>query len=111
MKELWKTLPIDIIHIILKYNNSIKLRNNKYMNQIINVNNKYNFIINKIIFKKHIRFNKDNQISFINIYIKNTKKSLYYYGTKFGYRLTLHNENENKDYGIKILYSNITHNS
>lgn len=108
MKKIWKSLPIDIIHYILEYNNNIKLRNGIYMNQILNVDMKYNSILNKMRFQRYRRFNTDSKISFVNIYIRNTKKSIYYYATKLGYRITLHIENENKDYGVTILYSNIT---
>lgn len=108
MKKIWKTLPIDIIHYILEYNNIIKLRNGIYMNQILNIDIKYNSILNRMRFHKYRTFNINSNISFVNIYIRNTKKSIYYYATNIGYRITLHRESEDSNYGCTILYSTIT---
>ena len=40
----YKDLPDEIIHHILSYNDTIKLRNNKYMNQIIKNDQRYTIL-------------------------------------------------------------------
>ncbi len=96
-------LPLDIIDYILKFTENIRLVDGKIIKKIKNINNNYGFLL-----KKYSKYNKSCNISSINITIKNTKKSITYYATKFGYRVTLHNENENNNYGCILLYSTIT---
>ena len=60
----------------------------------------------KISLKKVFLYDNIINISYINIYIGNSKKSIYYYANNYGYRVSLYNENED-NYGCIILYNNI----
>ena len=106
---LWKTLPIEIINLILEYDTLIKLRNGKYMNQICNVDTIYHLIQKSLSFKKHSKIYRSTYICIVDIYIPNTIKSLYYIAIEDGLRITLHIDDDVKKYhDVDILYSNIT---
>ena len=33
-KELWSTVPVEVLHIILSYSNEVKYRNGKYIDRL-----------------------------------------------------------------------------
>jgi hypothetical protein len=41
MHDIWTTLPRELINVILKYNDTIRLRYGKYMNRISNDDSRY----------------------------------------------------------------------
>ena len=106
MYKLWNNLPLELVIYILSFDIKIKYYNGKFMNQILDINKKYYNLLKKISFKKYFIFNNIIHICYINIYIGNTNKCIYYYATDGGYRVTLNNENED-NYGCIILYNNI----
>jgi len=42
---LFSNLPLDVIHYILSYNDTIKYRNGKYMNQICKKDTRYELLL------------------------------------------------------------------
>jgi hypothetical protein len=43
---VYHSLPLDIIHVILSYNDTLKLRNGKYMNRIQKDDTRYDLLLN-----------------------------------------------------------------
>ena len=48
---LFSNLPLDVIHYILSYNDTIKYRNGKYMNQICKKDTRYELLLKIQIIK------------------------------------------------------------
>lgn len=81
---MFSNLPIDIVHLIIEYNESMKLRNGVYMNQLDTKNAKFNKV-RDIYIKKTEVFNEIlihyglKQPFYIDIFIYSEKK------IKFGF--------------------------
>lgn len=58
MQKLFSNLPKDIINKILDYNQTIKYRNGKYINQICNIETKYYSLSNNLLFNNYRRYLK-----------------------------------------------------
>ena len=107
MNKLWNYLPLELVIYILSFDIKIKYHSGKFMNQLLDINKKYYNILNKLSLKKVFLYDNIMHISYVNIYIGNSKKSIYYYANNYGYRVSLYNENED-NYDYIILYSNIS---
>ena len=71
MNQLWKEIPTDILHLILKYDGRIRERNGIYMNQIPIQDERYE-IIKSIPEKTYYKMNYiDHCETFV--YFKNQK--------------------------------------
>ena len=77
---MFSNLPIDIVHLIIEYNESMKLRNGVYMNQLDTKNAKFNKV-RDIYIKKTEVFNEIlihyglKQPFYIDIFIYSEKKN------------------------------------
>jgi len=73
------SLPLDIVHHILSYNENIKLRNGKYMGQILKTDKRYELLLkiprkfynaNSIYHKiNHCYFLRVNELLTIKVYL------------------------------------------
>ena len=78
--NLVQVLPIEIIHLILSFDGSIKYRKGKYTDQILKTDKRYDMLCNMPI----PRINLTNRIQFdILIYFHN-KNYIMYIGSCFG---------------------------
>jgi len=107
MKKLWQNLPNEVVYLIMEYNGIIKMRNGKYMNQILNVDNSYNLLLDYTRHKYRNFFGTNHNLH-VDIYIPNTKKSIYYFATNEGYRVSLHKYDEYDEPYAEVLYCNYT---
>ena len=103
MNTIWRTLPIDLINLIIEYDGIMKLRNGKFMNQIPNIDMNYKFILDCICNQSSRRFYKTGNVSVVNIHIQDTGKFLFYWATENELRITLHIPNI---HSAKIIYYN-----
>ena len=101
MNPIWKILPTELVHLILEYDGLMKLRNGKFMNQLINIDFNYQLILDRMRFNKNRKFYKSVDIQTVDIHIPNTDKYIYYWITGDELRITLYTK---KAHTAKILY-------
>ena len=101
MNPIWKILPTELVHLILEYDGLIKLRNGKFMTQLLNIDLNYPLILERMRFNKNRKFYKTVDIQTIDIHIPNTDKYIYYWITEDELRITLYTK---KEHTAKILY-------
>lgn len=101
-KTIWKKLPFELVNLILEYDGLMKLRNGKFMNQLINIDIKYQLILDRMRFSKNRKFhNATIGVSYVTNHIQHTDKYIYYWATEHDYRVTLYTKKANT---AKILY-------
>ena len=106
--SLTKTLPSELIYLILEYGGYVTWRNGKYMFQLLeNIDIKYSLIVERMRFQKYRKFYRETRTSFVDIHIPNTRKSIYHNATERGYRVTLHKDIDDIHGEIIILFCNI----
>jgi len=98
---LWQILPVELVNLILEYDGIIKLRNGKFMNQLLNIDNNYPLILERMCFNKNRRFYKSICVSTVDIHIPNTEKFICYWAGERELRVTLHRKD---NHTAKILY-------
>ena len=59
MKLIFEKLPLEIIILILEFDNTVKYRNGKFINQILKTDNRYQLLKNISPIKKFLLFNRD----------------------------------------------------
>lgn len=100
-------LPTELIHLILEYAGVIKWRNGKYMKQLLDVNAKYALLSERMMFDQNRKYYRITRRSFVNIPITHTEKSIYYFATDRGLRISLHRPDINNITDAEILYANM----
>jgi hypothetical protein len=62
------SLPLDMIHVILSYNDTLKLRNGKYMNRIQKDDTRYVLLLNitQGLLREYSMFDFDIMVTFSN---------------------------------------------
>jgi len=75
--DLWYTLPTDLVNYILLFDNVIRYRRGKYINQISNSSNIYNLLLKipRPIVEKYIMI-RNNIVYTIKTYFYNENKQL-----------------------------------
>ena len=103
MDSIWKTLPDDIVNIILKYNGTIKYRNGLYINQLLDIDSRYNLLINRLYLD---RYKSEGYFSIVYINLPN-KKMIMYYAYNYGLAVKIYDFNTEISNETE-LYTNIT---
>jgi len=101
MNHLWKTLPNDIIGHIISYDNCLKYRNGKLMDQIPDPDKNYKLLLDRMRFNRTRRYM--TTLSFATIDIPNTNKQLGFIACNKGVNVSFYDPI--KDDCIRI-YSN-----
>ena len=98
---LFSSLPTDIIHSILSYNETLKLRNGKYMGQISQTDERYNLLqkIPKMVLKQSgVPFTSPRDMMYVfNVPLTNKEHSI---------ELIINEYNYSKRRRVFVVYSN-----
>ena len=99
--SLWRSLPFELVNLILEYDGVIKFRNGKFINQLIDIDFNYHLILERMRFHNNHKFSKAHGVSIVNIRIPNTEKYICYWADENEFRVVLHRKDKHI---AKILY-------
>jgi len=105
MDEIWKKLPTDIVNVILEHDRTIRYRNGKYMNQILNPDKTYKLLYERMYFDKN-RY--DGFSSLVINGIHQTAKTFLYRAHSYGLSVFFYYRSVENNFEVKELYTNIT---